>query len=595
MNITIIQDNSRVEVLGSNGASIIEKLYELAIDPNNTLTLEGNITSTSAYGYQVDYLNTNYGPDFIVSATNRYIRFQDDAVLNVLKNSIGDGVGVFEQQLKNANPNSSLGLNGNTNIIDTRELCLIEGTDITGNFCSGCTNIKVLGIPKNVTTYSYGITENVNPEKIVIADLAKWCGVYIGSHNFNPYNDGSGIEICTLNIDGSLTVLKNITIPSNAQFLDSGWCTPFVWSNIDSVTFPATLTLIAGFGSSFVKTITFEQNSQLTKILGSTFEDCFSLAFDVSNIPQSVTTIEQRAFKRCWNATGTLNLPNIASLGYRSFYETGITSIQNLGSITSIPEECFRACASLTSIVLPQSITSIENGAFASCNNLILDVSTLPSSITTIGSEAFVNCANVTGTLNLPNLTNITGIAFRNTNITSISNLGSITTLSGGTFYGCRNLTSVQLPSTLTTINVEAFNDTAITRLLIPEGVTTIQDSSFQNCSPNISYVELPSTISNINFLFHRMFDAVSASNSVVVVIKATTPPQARYYASWAADSTNVTKCRGIYVPDASVSAYTSITDSDNPFSRSNVIAKIYPISQLQTDSPSAWQIYNRS
>lgn len=71
MNITITQDNSRVEVLGSNGASIIDKLYKLAIDPNNTLTLEGNISSTSAYGYQVDYLNTNYGPDFIVSTTNR--------------------------------------------------------------------------------------------------------------------------------------------------------------------------------------------------------------------------------------------------------------------------------------------------------------------------------------------------------------------------------------------------------------------------------------------------------------------------------------------------------------------------------------------
>ena len=38
MNITITQDNSRVEQLG-NGANIIKKLYDLAIDPNNTLTL----------------------------------------------------------------------------------------------------------------------------------------------------------------------------------------------------------------------------------------------------------------------------------------------------------------------------------------------------------------------------------------------------------------------------------------------------------------------------------------------------------------------------------------------------------------------------
>jgi len=49
MNITIKQDNSRVEQLNSNSASIVEKLYELAIDPNNTLTLEGNISGNSAY------------------------------------------------------------------------------------------------------------------------------------------------------------------------------------------------------------------------------------------------------------------------------------------------------------------------------------------------------------------------------------------------------------------------------------------------------------------------------------------------------------------------------------------------------------------
>lgn len=69
MNITITQDNSRVEVLGSNGASIINKLYNLAIDPNNTLTLEGNISSTSAYADQVSYLTTNY-PDLIINVTN---------------------------------------------------------------------------------------------------------------------------------------------------------------------------------------------------------------------------------------------------------------------------------------------------------------------------------------------------------------------------------------------------------------------------------------------------------------------------------------------------------------------------------------------
>jgi hypothetical protein len=51
MNITVIQNKSQREILGSGGANIIEKLYELATDSNNSLTLEGWIKSPSAYGY----------------------------------------------------------------------------------------------------------------------------------------------------------------------------------------------------------------------------------------------------------------------------------------------------------------------------------------------------------------------------------------------------------------------------------------------------------------------------------------------------------------------------------------------------------------
>ena len=105
MNITITQDNSRIETLGSNGASIIQKLYDLAIDSNNTLTLRGNISSTSAYGNQVDYLNTTYGPDFMVSATNKYLKFEDANTETVCAKYFGDGVGCTLSQLQSAYSN----------------------------------------------------------------------------------------------------------------------------------------------------------------------------------------------------------------------------------------------------------------------------------------------------------------------------------------------------------------------------------------------------------------------------------------------------------------------------------------------------------
>lgn len=109
MNVTIIQDNSRVELLGSNGAGIIQKLYELATNTNNVVTLTGNIKSNYAYGYQVDYLNGMYNPDFVVSADNRYMQFESSITESVLANIIGDGVGVPQQATSITSLPSGLG------------------------------------------------------------------------------------------------------------------------------------------------------------------------------------------------------------------------------------------------------------------------------------------------------------------------------------------------------------------------------------------------------------------------------------------------------------------------------------------------------
>ena len=103
MNIIIQQDNTKIENLGASGADFIKLLYELAIDPNNTLTLRGNISSTSAYGYQVDYLNTNYSPDFTVSATKLYIYFEDSKASRICASFFGDGVGCTLQDVQNVN------------------------------------------------------------------------------------------------------------------------------------------------------------------------------------------------------------------------------------------------------------------------------------------------------------------------------------------------------------------------------------------------------------------------------------------------------------------------------------------------------------
>ena len=89
------------------------------------------------------------------------------------------------------------------------------------------------------------------------------------------------------------------------------------------------------------------------------------------NLPNSVTGIEEGAFKSCTRLTD-INIPN---------------------SVTSIGPETFKSCTSLTDINIPNSVTSIERSTFSGCTSLT-DIN-IPNSVTSIGEQAFYNCDNL--------------------------------------------------------------------------------------------------------------------------------------------------------------------------------------------------------
>ena len=109
------------------------------------------------------------------------------------------------------------------------------------------------------------------------------------------------------------------------------------------------------------------------------------------NLPNSVTGIEEGAFKSCTRLTD-INIPNsVTSIGPETFlYCTGLTSINIPGSVTTIGSNAFYDCTSLTDINIPNSVTSIGEQAFYNCDNLksvYMNASTPPF----IGSQAFHN------------------------------------------------------------------------------------------------------------------------------------------------------------------------------------------------------------
>ena len=112
------------------------------------------------------------------------------------------------------------------------------------------------------------------------------------------------------------------------------------------------------------------------------------------NLPNSVTGIEEGAFKSCTRLTD-INIPNsVTSIGPETFKScTSLTDINIPNSVTSIGERAFSGCTSLTDINIPNSVTSIEWATFSHSTSLT-DIN-IPNSVTSIGEQAFYNCDNL--------------------------------------------------------------------------------------------------------------------------------------------------------------------------------------------------------
>ena len=108
-------------------------------------------------------------------------------------------------------------------------------------------------------------------------------------------------------------------------------------------------------------------------------------------IPNSVTSIGEKAFYEC-NSLTSITIPNsVTSIGSHTFYYCySLTSITIPNSVTSIGEGAFYKCLSLTSITIPNSVKSIEQHTFSGCSSLVSV--TIPSSVKQIDNSVFSYC-----------------------------------------------------------------------------------------------------------------------------------------------------------------------------------------------------------
>lgn len=240
-----------------------------------------------------------------------------------------------------------------------------------------------------------------------------------------------------------------------------------------------------------------------------------------------VVEIGRSAFQGC-DALSSVSIPNsVTTIGYCAFQACGLVSVSLPNSVTTIDEMAFYGCTSLASVELPNSLTTIGTSAFGLCRSLTSVV--IPGSVTHIGSGAFAYTSLTF--VSIPNsVTEIGGGQFRNNPFYMCSMLLSIEVATdnpsyvsiNGALYN-KSVTRILaypagkpgeavIPSSVTDIEMGAFGGCSVlTSVTIPNSVDIIRENAFNKCS-SLTSIAIPNSV---YYIFNNAFEDCSSLTSV--------------------------------------------------------------------------------
>ena len=347
-------------------------------------------------------------------------------------------------------------------------------------------------------------------------------------------DDGTAIVAkCDAAYAGELTIPAYVYSEGRAYSVVAIGEKAFDQCNITSVTIPNSVTRIGANAFMYCYSLTAVTLSEnLAAIENYTFYGCENLA--AINVPNSVQSIGEEAFAYCYDLASMTIGSGVTSIAYKAFGScSSLTSLTIPNSVTYIASYAFWGTRALTSIVvesgntvydsrnncnaivetatntlitgcqstiIPESITSLGQGAFSQCDNLISI--TIPNGVTSIGADAFYYCDNLASVNLGEGVQTIGYYAFARCNaLTTITIPNSVTTIREGAFFECDNLASVNLGEGVHTIGYCAFEYChALTSITIPASVTSIDNYAFYNCPTIVMEGATPPAIAYSTF-----------------------------------------------------------------------------------------------
>ena len=371
--------------------------------------------------------------------------------------------------------------------------------EISATAFAGCNSLPFVNIPEGVVSIGFNAFYVCSSLKSIIIPRSV---ISIGFSAFSGCSNLTSIQVEDGNPNYDSRQNCNAIIEKSREKLIAGCKT---------TTIPSDITTIGGsaFYGCDMESISIPDN--IKYIEAAAFQRCTKLKS--INLSKNVISIGEQAFLYCKNlekiviedgnyrydsrdncnviidkSSHTLILgcknsiipQSVITIGKYAFEGSGIKNVTIPNSVTGIEEGAFAYCDDLETVFIPNSVTSISTDVFAGCTNL-REVN-IPEGIYSIPSRMFTSCKSLSSVEIPSNIISIGKNVFMSSGLSSINIPNSVSRLYGSCFSDCNNLTEITIPSSVTKMDIGGVRGCKNLKKVIIMGKPYIDDLNFAYC-----------------------------------------------------------------------------------------------------------------